>query len=792
MGTAETIVHMHDDANAAVDGLSHVGLRCSRSAVGSKVTNLAKLRESQEQEDAGSLGVAARIKLLEACGLEVQMHLRAPQTPSTHEKERPSANKLVNGAKILVLGRLLFKSFSGAALTCEAKSAVTAAWKTLESQRRKLFRTVKLVLSDSDENLSRAEILKSLCAYSLAISAGARDVADYFLSVRGEAMALCFETSEREGGKCTIGDIERCLRLYTRTMLDFQRLVPRKLADALERLAQIPIVDDSGVRSVEGLRLEVYEKWCSDEIRYFTPYIRHDDLAGEQAREILAQWVRIGLQVVLGGLSKTLEQMLEFRVVAQLRGSILQLWIYEGGKARGFDPGRMLNSFRQVINTQLLSILERKVNELQLVSSQISATLESWTEGVTDKTDSLWETNTMDMDMVGGASSLIQQVLSREYGRNAAVSNTLDRYSSWHRVIDEVAEVTSRLRKTRWESSLEEIEDEETIETQVRMLNKEDVELMEEKLNDGVASAFKDLEKAIADQWKAKADSLNAGHMAIYFLRIIRDMRCQLPPRLESIDNFCLALVPELHRVLAETVAASPIDELAANGLSKPAAIGRGLWEGEPALPTWPSPWTFMFLRNLSHAMEEAGIDLWTVASLRQLKNHLNFQLAQVWLEALSTFLQRSREQQQQIDEGGGDNDKGKPTVGDEEEEEEEEDCEDEKNDHDDSKSSAFGTQTQRRELFTQWLFDISLIQRFTASPSAGPSSDSSPLEGLSKAEHAIYEATGLDSNDLKQRVMDAAHEYWKRTRLLFGLIQGPPPPLPSPSPSSLPALRHT
>ena len=733
LGTAETIVHMHDDAKAAVGGLSHVGFHCSRAAVGSKVTNLAKLRTSQEEDDAENLGLAARIKLLEACALEAQIHLRAPQTPSARERERLSASKLVNAAKILVLGRLLFKSFSDATSTCEVKSAVMAAWKALASQRRKLFRTVTLVLSDSDENLSRAEILKSLCAYSLAISAGARDVATHFLSVRGKAMASCFDTSEREGEKGTAEDVERCLRLYTRTISDSQRLLPSKLSDALERLTQIPVVDDSGVRSIEGLRLDVYEKWCNEEIRYFTPYIRHHDLSGEQAQQMLATWTRGGAHVILNGLLKTLDQMWDFRAVAQLRGRILQLWIYEGGKARDFDPGGMLNSLRELINTRLLSILASKVNELQLVSSEISGTLESWTEGVTEKIDSLWETDTMDMDLVGGALSLIQEVLSREYGRNAAVSKTLDCYSSWYRVIDEVAEVISRLKKTRWESSLEEIEDEETIEKRVRMLNKEDAELLEEKLNDGVASAHKDLERAIEDQWKVKSNSSNAGHMAMYFLRIIRDMRCQLPPQLESANNFCLALIPALHRVLVETVAASPMDELVANGLSKPATMGRGLWEGEPALPTWPSPWTFMFLRNLSHTMEQAGVDLWTVASLRQLKNHLNVQLAQVWLEALRT-MQHSPEQQQ-TDDGGEDDRDGKAAAG----EGDQQECENDKNDHVDSRG--LGSETQRQELFIQWLFDISIIQRYTGSPSAGSSSSPSPssfssLDGLVKVEH--------------------------------------------------------
>ncbi|KAJ2907244.1 hypothetical protein MKZ38_006538 [Zalerion maritima] len=811
LGTAETIVRMHGDADRAIDVLSAVGSRCSRGKVGAKAGSLARLRKGLGGtegggEEGGKSGVAARVKLLEACGLAAQIHLRTPRIPGSsgsrqqrHKTKGPPAENLVGAAKILVLGRLLANSFHapGVKLSTETKAAAEAASKKLASQRRRLFRAVEAVLSSSDENLSRADILKALCAYSLATSGGAKDVVRHFLHVRGEAMALCFDPSERERDRCTAEDVERCLRLFTRTMVDVQKLVPAKLREALIRLAQTAIMQDPGMRMVEGLRLDVYERWCDEEIRYFTPYIQYGDLTGERAREMLTAWSEKGGQVVLAGLAKTLERIPEFRAIAQLRTTVLQLWIREGGKARGFDPNVMLASLREVVNKHLLAVLEGKVSKLRLVGSEMSATLESWTEGTTDQTESLWETDTLDMDMArhvggggGAAAALIQEVVARELGRNAAVSKALMCYSSWAQVIDEVGDVVSRLKKQRWESDFDdEIEDEDTIKTRERQLNVVDPKMMEDKLSELLVSAFEELEDTVEELWEAKKESPNAGHVAMYFLRVLRDVRAHLPPQLllleeegekkqkeKGVKGFGADMVPSLHDKLVETVMIRPLDEIVTEGLSKRNVVGRALWEGKPPpqeLPTWPSPWAFLFLRNLSHEMEGAGIDLWSARSLRLLKDTVRAQLAGVWREALGQVVKEReledmrKTAEAETEEQKKSNDANKDEGKKDEEGDNDKDSEKDEDGEDEQEYKNYA-EVQRRELLSQWVFDIATM-RCCLGPPSGSAKDE--LEAL---ERAVFEETGLEGTDARQRIVKESQQYWNKTRLLFGLIEGP------------------
>ncbi|KAJ2991076.1 hypothetical protein NUW58_g2651 [Xylaria curta] len=553
LGTADTIVQMRGDMLSAQAMLGHMGSQCGRSVVDSKIMGLGQFRGNEDTEAA--LGQAARVKMLRACGLAVSRLLKAG---TSKDAEGGKGDRLVLAAKVFVLSRLLVSSFGNLKTSDdEIRSAVEAAKKNLDGLRRKLVRAVEKVLQKIGDGTSIADILKALAAYSLSSSSGTKDVLRRFLSIRAEAIAYEFDYEEHEKDRGA-DNVLRGLELYTRTLVDVQALIPNKLPEALLELKKTPLLADESLRSLEGLRLDIFERWCGDEIRYFTPFIRHDDLDGKQAKDMLTSWATRGGGAVIGGLSKTLEHISEFKAIIELRTSTLQQWIRNGGKARGFDPSVMLDGLRKAINDHLLHMIETKVAKLKLIGSEVAATLEAWQSGATDRQRGLWDDEMLGMDFSIGATQVTHEVVSRVYGRNDAVARAVTSFESWYHIIDNVGELVEQLKRQRWENDVDEIEDEEDIEIRQDLLSKNDPQLLRTRLNETLIKAIEDLDEQLTTLWQDRKDGLDNGQIAMYILRILRDIRSRLP-RLEGVQSFGLANVPSLHEKLAAHVSATPV-----------------------------------------------------------------------------------------------------------------------------------------------------------------------------------------------------------------------------------------
>ncbi|KAI3337372.1 hypothetical protein HD806DRAFT_37111 [Xylariaceae sp. AK1471] len=743
LGTADTIVQMRGDMLSAQEVLGHMGGQCGRTVVDNKITGLGRFRGSEDSE--AMLGQTARVKLLRACGLAVSRLLKAGTSKDT---EGGRGDRLVLAAKVFVLSRLLVSSFGDLkTLDEEVRSAVEAAKKSLDGLRRKLVRAVEKVLQKTGEGVDITDILKALSAYSLASSSGTRDVLRRFLSMRAEAITYEFDYEEHEKDRGT-ENVLRALELYTKTLLDVQALVPSKLPEALLELKKKPLLADESLRSLEGLRLDIFERWCGDEIRYFTPFIRHDDLDGKQAKEMLTGWAKKGGETVLGGLSRTLEHISEFKAILELRTSTLQQWIKNGGMARGFDPSIMLDGLRKAINNHLLQLIETKVAKLKLVGSEVAATLKVWQSGITDRQQSLWDEEMLEMDFSIGAAQVTHEVVSRVYGRNDAVARAVTSFESWHHIIDNVGDLVDQLRRQRWDNDVDEIEDEEVIETRQNLLSKDDPQLLHTRLNETLTKAFKDLNEQLAAVWENRRDGTNNGQIAMYILRILRDIRSHLP-KLEGVQSFGLDNVPSLHEKLAAHVSSTPCEEFAATALTQKRVAGRALWEGEPALPTQPSPNTFKLLRNITMSMGDAGVDLWTPAAVKTLRRVFGQHLADVWRKELTTGVP-------DIDEIG--------SAAKTNEDEKSETLVDDEDVTKNTNGKSAQTSERSKDVFIQWLFDIGLLQHYLA---IGDDDSDKAMKDL-----ASEVSTRTDLGDeAERRIVRASQEYWKRTSLLFGLL---------------------
>ncbi|KAL2878263.1 hypothetical protein SGCOL_006515 [Colletotrichum sp. CLE4] len=797
LGTADTIVQMRKDNEAVQNVLGGMGGRCGRGVVGKKVTGLGGFERSAGELSGGAIGVAARARLLEACGLVVGRVLRGSGAAGVGSQELSKGDRVVLASKVLVLSRLLVKSLEaekGGLLDGDVGHTVETAKKSLGGLRRKLLRNIETLLERTGESVKQQDVLKALCAYSLATSSGARDVVNHFLRVRGAAMALAFDVEDNKERQRSTADVLKSLTLYTKTLLDVQALVPFKLSDALSNLKKSPLLADATLKTLECLRLDVYERWCGEEIQFFTPFVRHDDLDGPQARDMLFSWAKRGGEVLVDGLKKTIERMTEFKAITELRTSVLQLWIREGGKARGFDPSEMLDELRGAVNGHMLRVVETKVNKLHLVGSEVSATLGSWQDGVTDEGVDLWNVRGFDLDLIHGADHFLQELVARLHGRNDAVSKAVSGFQSWRHIIDEVGEVVEQLRRQRWDNDIDEIEDEETIEARQQLLSREDPRTLHEKLDATLVKAFGDLDGKLTGLWRSKEVAQNSGRVAMYLLRILRDVREGLP-RLDAVKRFGLEVVPSLHERLATTVAAQPLEVFKGRALTQKTVVGRPLWEGSPELPTQPSPRVFQFLRDVSTEMGDAGMDLWSAVAVGVIKRYLGTQLGEMWLEALEAHLAEDitgdasdakpddviknsaenggNKEAEALDaekqEGATDEEKGDDADTKVKEEKEEELSKQEPEATEPAAKATEkvddGLSQQHRDLLIQWLYDVSFLRCYLDAPATSQNND------LASLEDKIFQHTGLEGDGARQRIAKSSQEYHKKTSLLFGLL---------------------
>lgn len=361
--------------------------------------------------------------------------------------------------------------------------------------------------------------------------------------------------------------------------------------------------------------------------------------------------------------------------------------------------------------------------------------------------------------------------MARLYGRNDAVSKAVNCYESWHQVVKEVDERVKVLRKQRWDNDADEIEDEETIEQRQQILSSEDPQTLQDQLSKSLETAFRELDEQVSGLWKSQqADDQKRGHVAMYLARVLRDVRSRLPDEVKTAKTLGASLIPQLHEVIVKTVVAAPLEDFTKKALARTSVVGRSLWEGEdPALPSMPSAGVFTLLRALVASMGDAGLDLWSPTAVVALKSYLRGQLREAWLEAANQHnssegkleekksAESAEEEKPERSEGADADEEDEGAKGDEEKAASTED--------DQAADKTHVSAEQRKELFTQWLYDVLFLQGSLGSAN-GASKDE-----LKDLEDAMYKQTELANDAARKQMSKSAQEYWKRTSLLFGLL---------------------
>ncbi|KAI9802783.1 MAG: hypothetical protein M1833_001382 [Piccolia ochrophora] len=737
LATAERIMEMDRDVHQVESKLSAVSQSCNARAIETLVRNYSGFNEQQKAKDNERFAFASLLSLLQECPLLVTRLLRKGTAP-------------LLAAKVLVISRHVHKHLSQ---STECPPLVEHLRDRLASLRARLLRQIDEKYSRSDTPATN--LLEVMCAYSLATSSTPTDILRHFHHVRLDAIATCL--NDRSSGRSR--PLE-ALDIYFRTVQETRSHFPRQTAESLLKLKLQPLLADKDVRAAAEMSLDVHEHWIPEDIRQFTPWVRHDDLHKSQTEELLKSWATKAFKSLLSRLQDHLESIEDFTTLVQLRKDLLQIW-FDGRQALPrLASYESLESLRSVLKGQIVRLVRRKVMQLQAVCGQIIETLQDEKIEPSHAQNGLWDDAIISMDMTKGDMRFRDMVSDRVQGRSDAVLQCVRSYRSWLHQMEEVLKGIKELKAQQWDDDLDDDDDDDdgALESRSTQLGDEDAKFLEDALAETLTQAFQNLQVALQDT-VTDQESDHSKHHSIFLLRIVREIR-RSPTIGGDLENFGLETISILHQLVAETTCQESLAFLSRyqhRRRKRESLVTRALWEGTPQLPLHPSPTIYKFLHRLVASMAEAGGDLWSPLAVSTLKKYLRAAIAMALEEPVSSA---------QISNGDID---GVETEGNE--------LPTNVDGEEDEPAMTNGTEEQKtqidptrdKDLDIQRLFDVLFLQQALRVLNA-QRDDTTARDALDGFEAILWDRVG-DIKASEDRLRKSAQDYWKRVQLLFALV---------------------
>lgn len=698
--------------------------------------------------DHDDYSFAAQLALLQKMTFTLSRLLRKPSDAS--------ATPVLLAAKIFVIARLLHKTVS------QKSGASPPAY--LDTLRQKLQILQRKLLKHVDRQLLSLRTpltgtVDALSAFCLATSSSLSDAVRRFHRVRSDGVKSSLSNTQTPHGS-----ILKAFKIFVNTLNTTKALLPRKLSDGLSRLTAKPLIEDAEIRELDELEIDLYERWLASEARNFTPWIKHNDLNRADAEKMVKGWSQMTFDVFTEGLAANLGKIPEFADLVTLRKELLDVWLPKQYSTPTHSSDEILEGLRAKLNARLTTVLRDQALDLKNIGLDVNSVITSWSSADSSTSKSLWDDSLAAFDYSNGAPQFKREILARAFGETPTISQVLRTYRSWLSSIEECAKKIEELKKTRWDDiDIDEDEDEEFAIDVTSLLNKEDPAALRKEQVTALTEAFKALEKSLLKvQQQFKSDE--KGAQSAFLLRIIRGIRYQLPAQLEDGErNFALSLVPGLQADLATHVTARiPINFLINKNIKR--VPGRGLWEGDPALPIQPSPSVIRMLRSIGSTMAEHGTDLWTPAAVGSVKDKLCKAISEA-AEAhfKSTSSTDDTETSSEIAKTAAEASPREDTSKEEDESSEKEDGVSKSADQD---SPEQNLESPSKDVLVQSLFDLLFLQQvLVISSEAGTST-----AALTGAVTLLKEKSELSDPESK-RITRVAGENWKRVSLLFGLL---------------------
>ena len=710
LGTAERIIEMEGQMKVLERGLGDMGKRCDGRSLEKVGENWARMRKERHGLGAKEAAIA-QTKVLQGCLFVVGRVVR-------------SKGDALLGAKVLVLARLLVKSIGEGE---HAPGVLGELRIKLGVLRKKSLLYVERTMTKA--GTEKALLARTLCAYALVTSSTPKEVLRQFLQVR-------FRQLENKAEAPGEQEIMQALDLYSQTLLDTKDLFPRRFADALSQLAKAPLLRDQQVQAVHELNLDIYGQWIAEDVRAFTPWVRHDQLASSEVGDALTSWTKQAHECLSGGLVEYLEQQDDISAVVQSRGNVVSRFMALSSKLRSQTHVKAIDGVREAFLERMTALAGTAATLPDLELGDKGASTGS---RPSERKDSLWDLAEEDMDLGNGAQLLRKAVLHRRHGRDDRLVAGMRKLDTWVKRIDALLDEIDHMRASQWDDDLDfDLDDFDDGDELHDNLSKKDPEYV-----------LQSLRKAAEASISSTVDTIvNAGGFSndpAYLLRLWRELntrvqslrgRITLPPTTISLRD--------THRNLALSICNQAADDYIRTA-SATSHVATTLWDGTPPLPVQLSPVTFKFLSTLHRAMSEAGDDLWSVECVGELQELVRERLGESLFD--SAFDEHAARQptnghDQTVEDG-----EGSDTAA-------------------DQKMVSSPLQDTNKDRLLQNLFDVLYLRHVF------PSDAGANASGLGKVIEETSKRAELDAV-ARQRLERSAKEYWKRTYLLFGLLAG-------------------
>ena len=727
--------------------------------------------------DNARYGPASQLAVLRSC-------------PDIISRVLKTGGSLLLASKVLVISRLLHTKLSQQPKQVPYLDKLR---NRLASLRRRLLSSIERKLKTLD--LSREQLVECLCSYSLATSSSSKDVLRHFHHIRLEAISESAEV-RNDGHDGTL----TALRVYVRTLKDTQDIVPVQLFHALEKLKSTPILGNQEVSSIMELNLDVHKRWIGDDIKTFTPYIKHDDLTRADARSLLKRWAKQAFQSFLDNLRDKVLDVQDPLELVKLRREVIELWLSNHQHSIGVDSAETLNGLRDVFNLQSAQIVRSRALMLGSVSLTIQDILHNWQPGISDMALSLWDSSLISNGMSSGSKSVRDRLANLIVGKNEPLNKVSSQYVSWLKSVDGVDNMITKIRETKWVDDIDDMDDEEDdlLDNKQVLLSEDDPTLLQKGLESALHEAFTNLEVRLQNLSEG-LDEANCGLKAVFLVRVWRELRQHLP---RSYQNHKLGFdsIPKLLGTLAETTLRRPM-ERCSKRIGKMANNRRllltQLWEGDPPLPISPSAWAFGFLKDLVSSMTTYGSDIWSPVATDALKRELIPKIASLLERQAITDVQtngHTNGENGYLENGalagnevkGTEGMSGRELEGDNHHGDKVPAENDASNQRSAGPEAEYRTESQgkkhingahvnggagpereleSKEAMIQKSFDIFYLLHATAVKKQSLEDDE-----LLKVQQSLAGKVGLEAEFVERMKKDAG-EYWKRTSLLFALL---------------------
>ncbi|KAI9656357.1 MAG: hypothetical protein M1831_004609 [Alyxoria varia] len=602
LGTAHTIIEIDGQLQEVEKLIGSAGKKANTRLIEKTGQNCEAYQDERRSQESDEYRWVSEVSTLE----------RSLSTVSQILREDSSC---LLAAKLLVVARLLHKSLCQKRRTQDYIGRLGAK---LSSLRQKLLRHIdrRLIRHAGDNNI----LVEDLTAFSLASSAQPSDVLAHFYHLRSNAIAR----PKRQALKDTKESILRRLDLFISTIRESKILFPDLLSKSLKSLGSQPLLIDRGIVDIESLNLDVNARWFDEDVKNYTAWTRHDELARSKAEEKLKSWTFDALDTLTTAAGKDIAEESDPKAVVEVRQSIIQSWLTSSKALRILSSKSALQKLRNPFTDRLQDIMATSCTEIH--DSTCKAVFDGCNanNAGTWYTPSLWDPSTLSLEYGNGAGTFRKAIVDRRLGRSHEIHAVINAFEKRAKRIQQLQTAIKEMRDTRWDDDYDDDEDnDDAEESSFQALSRSDPESLQSTLRERTWRTIQSIESDLQERSKKTNITITGlDSPGIFMYRSLRELRRIVPPFLHNIDPsqaqslFCESLFANLRDQLAQYVTkeTTPTLSTALERFFKSTSLPlRALWDtGSPPLPVQPSPATFKYLRAVVGQMEELGFDIWS------------------------------------------------------------------------------------------------------------------------------------------------------------------------------------